>query len=97
MTNEQLKAKLEEKCEYYFDLVSYARKDKTDPNHPGREHIERIRRECPDQVAALSREGSDWHHGFNSGCLAMVRLVLGFMGSRKDAKEAEDIFPELDT
>lgn len=97
MTKKQLKAKLDELCEIYFDLVWYARKDKTDPNHPGREHIERIRHDHPDQVAALCGESSDWHHGFNSGCLAMVRLALGLMGSAKDAEAAEEEFPELDT
>jgi hypothetical protein len=97
MFEEQLKAKLGERCDFYFDLVWYARNDKTDPSHPGREAIERIRREHPDQVAALCGESSDWHHGFNSGCLAMVRFALGLMGRAEDAESAEEEFPELDT
>jgi hypothetical protein len=97
MTKKQMKAKLEEKCDLYFDLVWYARKDKTDPNHPGRQDIERIRRECPEQVAALCGESSDWHHGFNSGSLAMVRFALGLMGRAEDAESAEEEFPVLDT
>lgn len=97
MTKKQLKATLENKCELYFDLVWYARTDKTDPNHPGRKAIERIRRECPDQVAALCGESSDWHHGFNSGCLATVRLLLGLLGTAEEAEQAEEDFPFLDT
>jgi hypothetical protein len=81
----------------YQDLVWYAGADKTDPNHPGRKAIERIRDEFPDQVAALCGDSSHWHHGFNSGCLATVRLILGLMGTAEDASQADAEFPDLDT
>ena len=97
MTKKKLKAKLEEKCDLYFDLVWYARKDKTHLKQPGRQGIERIQRDHPAEVAALSGRDSSWHHGFNSGCLAMVRLALGLMGAAEDAEMAEEEFPVLDT
>jgi len=97
MTRKKLKAKLEDMGEVYFDLVWYARKNKADPNHIGRQDIERIQREYPDQAAALCGDHSYWHHGFNSGCLATVRLVLGLMGTDEDGELAEQLFPDLDT
>ena len=75
----------------------YARQDKTDPDHPGRQAIERIRKEYRDRVATLCGESSDWHHGFNSGCLATIRLILGLLGPAEEAEQAEEEFPFLDT
>jgi len=51
MKKSALKKQLELLGSKYFDLVWYARQDKTDPDHPGRKAIERIRQECPEQVA----------------------------------------------
>ncbi len=81
----------------YCDLVWYARRDKTDPNQPGWSHIERIRAENPDAVAALCGDSADWSHGFNSGCLAMVRLISGWLGTSSESTVAEIDFPDLDT
>ena len=97
MKKDNLVKRLHQFEEQYFDLVWYARGDKTDPDHPGRKAIERIRKEYQDQVAALCGDSSDWHHGFNSGCLATVRLMLGLLGTKEEAEQAEDEFPFLDT
>ena len=45
----------------------------------------------------LSSGYSAWARGFNSGCLAEFRLMLGLMGKKADAEDAEEWFPELDT
>ena len=97
MIKDKLMKRVQEFENQYFDLVWYARQDKTDLNHPGRKPIERIRIEYQDQVAALCGVSSDWHHGFNSGCLAAVRLILGLLGTVEEAEQAEEEFPFLDT
>ena len=97
MTENEFESTLMEACDHYFDLVSYARKDKTEPNHPASTFIERIEEEYRDQVANLQGEDGDWHHGFNSGCLATVRLAINLLGSPEDAELAIECFPELDT
>jgi hypothetical protein len=97
MTREEVKATLSDSCDHYCDLVSYARKDKADPNHSARTFIERIEEEHSDQVANLQSEDGDWHHGFNSGCLATVRLAINLLGSPEDAELAIAFFPDLDT
>lgn len=97
MRKQILKTRIEKVEQLFYDLVWYARQDKTDPSHPGRQDIERIRRDYPEQVAALCGESSDWHHGFNSGCLATVRLALGLLGSARECESAEEEFPFLDT
>ena len=40
-------------------------------------------------------DGGDWHHGFNSGVLAAVRLVQSIVDG--EAEEGLDEFPFLDT
>ena len=78
----------------YFDLVWIAR-------HKGEKEglagAERVRTMYPEEVARLSGEHGSWEHGFNSGCLAAFRLVLGLMGTQADAQMAEEEFPLLDT
>jgi hypothetical protein len=81
----------------YCDLVWYARADKTDPTHPGRSAIEHVRENNPEAVAALCGGSADWQHGFNSGCLAIARLVLGWLGTQTESSIAELEFPNLDT
>lgn len=97
MKKTSLKKQLELFESKYFDLVWYARADKTDLNHPGRAHIEAIRKKYPLPVASLCGSSGDWHHGFNSGCLAAARRFLGLLGTDEDAREAEANFPELNT
>jgi hypothetical protein len=83
----------------YFDLVWFARTGSAavkDGNisMPG---VVRVKMAYPEECARLSGEQGAWEHGFNSGCLAAFRLVLGLMGTKVDAQMAEDEFPFLDT
>lgn len=79
----------------YFDLVWYARSKPSEPL--GKSGRERISKALPEECARLSGAGGDWEHGFNSGCLAALRLVQGLLGSAADAQQAEEEFPFLDT
>ena len=97
MNKQEIEKKINQLMDRYFDLVWYARKDKTDPNHPARADIERIRRQLRNQVVALGGPKGDWHHGFNSGCLATLRLISGLLGNAEEAQQSEDEFPCLDT
>jgi hypothetical protein len=97
MKKKELIETLDEIENRYFDLVWYARRDKKDPTQPGWSDIERIRAENPDAAAALCGDSADWNHGFNSGCLAMVRLISGLLGTKSEASAAEAFFPNLDT
>ena len=88
----------------YFDLVWYARKhpsDFDDPNHGEaiREHCFRIKNAFPSEVNGIHDEHTgDWHHGFNSGCLATLRLVLGLLSDDEtEQQSARDEFPDLDS
>ena len=97
MRNRDVLEKLNGVVELYEALVWYARADKTDPAHPGRSEIERVRENNPEEVAALCGEAGDWHHGFNSGCLAIARLVTGWLGTKAESSAAEREFPDLGT
>jgi hypothetical protein len=79
----------------FCDLVWYARSNPSEMvGAAGRKRVEEL---YPKQIAALTADGSNWEHGFNSGCLAAFRLVLGLAGSEADAQDARDMFPFLDT
>ena len=97
MKKSTLKKQLELLGSKYFDLVWSARQDKTDLNHPGRVRIEAIRKKYASDVASLCGPSGDWHHGFNNGCLATVRLIRGLLGTAEIARHAEADFPFLDT
>jgi hypothetical protein len=95
----ELESRLQELEQKYFHLVWYAR---TDPDcirdgHPAMPCAVKVGMKMPEEVAKLEGEEGDWQHGFNSGCLAAFRLVLGLMGSKTEAQFAEDEFPFLDT
>jgi hypothetical protein len=47
------------------------------------------------EAAALNGNSRDWNHGFNSGCLATVRLIRGLLGNYYAATSAEKHFPDL--
>jgi len=84
--------KLEER---YCDLVWYAR---SNPDEPLIRAVrERVEETYPNEVKALASVEGQWEHGFNSGCLAAFRLVLGMLGSAEDAEFAKQEFPFLDT
>lgn len=79
----------------YFDLVWFAR---SRPDEAvGAAGRKRVSKAYPAQVARLRGEHSDWEHGFNSGCLAAFRLVMGLLGTKAEAEMAIDDFPFLDT
>jgi len=81
----------------YFDLVWFARK--TDEHYNtiplAREAMDRIMNQYEEEVENLSGEQGDWHHGFNSGCLAAFRLILGM--ADYGVEEAVEEFPFLDS
>jgi hypothetical protein len=79
----------------FFDLVWYARSDPREMvGAAGRKRVEEL---YPKEAAKLNTGQGTWQHGFNSGCLAAFRLVLGLAGSEADAQDARDMFPFLDT
>ena len=71
----------------YFDLVWYARKplyedvDTAYKNSPEdiregcKNAIAKVEEHHPNEVNALMRDGTNWTHGFNSGCLAAFRFL----------------------
>ena len=79
-----LESTVHEKEEYYFKLVWFARS--TNPLHYvpnffkdmkkklGKKKYEKF---VQDIDSLRSSEDGNWHHGFNSGCLAMARLAMG--------------------
>ena len=91
----------------YTDLVWYDRKGPSDDeaywagvSEDIRTHAlnqcSRVEELMPDEVDALkSPETGDWSHGFNSGVLAALRLLL--TAEEEGADEALDCFPQLDT
>lgn len=90
----------------YRDLVWYARKPpKDDPwwdDVPARimkdafDNMDRVEAEYPEEVEQLQDPDSgDWKHGFNSGMLAALRLVM--CAEEFGTEQALELFPELDT
>jgi len=79
----------------YFNLVWYARSTPDEPtSQSGRQRVEAA---WPTDLEELRSDDSNWQHGFNSGCLAVLRLVQGLLGSDDDAEFARQEFPFLDT
>ena len=78
----------------YFNLVWLARKHPEDfKNQLVHEQYQRIEEQYPQEVDDLLNANTDWHHGFNSGMLACLRLIgTGRMTMQKIVE-----FPELDT
>jgi hypothetical protein len=87
---------LEQKLQKYEDLVKYAR---TQPKHLEfplvQELVERVNSNYEAEAAALSGPDADWEHGFNSGCLAILRYIQAMEEFGPEAAEEE--FPMLDT
>lgn len=80
----------------YFGLVWLARSRPEDGDRAAAKRDE-ISRRYPKEVKALGGEHSDWEHGFNSGCLAALRLAVGLLGTKTEIEMAERDFPFLDT
>jgi hypothetical protein len=92
------KTHLESLEDKYFDLVWLARKD-TDELLNNEQYeilntIKNIEEKYPTEVDELTNDNTTWHHGFNSGMLAAIRLFDGLMSEDEDAL---DDFPNLDT
>jgi hypothetical protein len=106
----QLKARLRELENKHFRLVWYSRSDSMRPD------IVAIRKDVeqkyPKETHDLHGKHGIWEHGYNSGVLAMARLVEGYVGSlgsvcgeegeeqltrAEEIQYAEEQFPMLDT
>ena len=98
-----IKIKSEINKEKYFDLVWYARKDKSrdgeywknttkDIKEKAFKQIIRIEKQYKDETINLNSELGDFYPGFNSGMLACIRYI-----AEEDRELAEDEFPFLDT
>lgn len=89
--------KLVELHEKYFQLVWLARKYPEDYKNPKiAKVIDQVNFDYPDEVVELSSPiDGDWHHGFNSGMLACIRLIHAMKND--SIESAEDDFPGLDT
>ena len=96
MRKKEIIEEIVKKSEKYCSLVWFARSRPENIDIPGvRESKVRILKESPTEVAELSSEDGQWHHGFNSGMLAGMRYVLSLY---EDGVEmAEEEFPFLDT
>lgn len=72
-----VKDKLDELGEKYFDLVWYARKYPEDREIPEvNKQMTRVEEEYPLEIENyLNSNDPDWQHGFNSGALAIIRLL----------------------
>jgi hypothetical protein len=94
MAKTKITPALQELHTKYFRLVSYARKGPEDyaVAERGMKETEFLHGE---DVEQLKGEHGDWHHGFNSGMLAALRLVLDAQEYGWD--EAMEEFPSLDT
>lgn len=81
----------------YCDLVAYARKRSEDIESIPRlkEWVDNMIEKYPNECYNLSAENGDWHHGFNSGCLAAFRYITTMM--TVGLEDANESFPELDT
>ena len=91
----------------YFHLVSAARKNLGNPIE--RSAYQETCRKYPEEIQKLKEEG-DWRHGFNSGALAILRLLKphtlrdDWTGEEEhvwtkqdEVQQAEEEFPMLDT
>lgn len=79
----------------YEALVWYAR---TNPNliadnKIALAHYMMVEKKWPDECRLLEEEDGAWQHGFNSGCLATIRVVEHPLGIVKGL----EYFPFLDT
>jgi hypothetical protein len=90
-------SKLEDK---YCRLVWYARSDKynllSNEVYEALSSMNEIESLYKDDVDELLNDETNWQHGFNSGMLAGIRLVIGMM-NKDGYQDSIDEFPFLDT
>ena len=83
-TLESVETALDSSCGHVLDLVWYARSSSTEPLAATAR--ERVETKWPTEVAKLQEDDSNWQHGFNSGCLAVMRLVSSVIEAEATAK-----------
>lgn len=95
-TKKEIKELTIQMVDKYCDLVWFARKSEDDFNNVNgvKTHMIRVMNEYPETKDLMGEKG-DWTHGFNSGCLAAFRLILGSM--ENGVEESKEEFPELDS
>lgn len=109
MDNTDLYELIESQEEKYTSLLWYARKPSADSiadvwTYLSMNTIEAIIKEkeiiensFPEETSALnSAESGDWQHGFNSGMVAALRVVLVALDPENQEDPMED-FPNLDS
>ena len=79
----------------YEELVWFARSGRNAHMPVVKNHRERIEGMYPQEIRNLLGETGDWSHGFNSGMLAGMRLIVSMM--EYNTEHAVENFPELDT
>ena len=78
-TNTDVKPKLKELEQKYFDLVWFARSRPENKNIPGvKAKLDKVKADYPKEVEGIKGPNGDWQHGFNSGLLACTRLVSAY-------------------
>ena len=99
MTKADAVERLEEMEKKYCSLVWLARcySDDLRDDNPAMPKMVEIQMKLKEECADLMGEEGDWHHGFNSGCLAAFRFAIGILGNKFSTSLAEEDFPFLDT
>jgi len=99
MKKQDFLAKLQNKQTKFADLVWFARSYREDikDDRSSMPNMIRIQMALTEDVENIMGDDGDWHHGFNSGCLAAFRYALALLGSKEEAAAAEEDFPFLDT
>ena len=94
-SRKEIENKLNSMQEKYLKLVRFARDDGTNTSRV--EESRKIALLFPNETDKLKYgDDSDWHHGFNSGVLAVLRLIHELLdGSKPRADQSMDDFPEL--
>lgn len=95
--NKETKEYIKELEQKYFELVWFMR----NREYKSPKLLREVEDKYPKETTALLSDdgGCYWEHGFNSGCLAMLRFILTATDRSKFAglKQAKEDFPELDT
>lgn len=96
-----LKGRVQELEEKYFNLVWLARKSPEDIANSAviRREVRKVRQKYPKEVLdLLHSDGNNWQHGFNSGMLACLRLIMSYLDEDpEEIARGEEEFPFLDT
>jgi len=99
MRKDEKVKRIVEMMEKYDALVWFARKhpEWLRDGHPSMPGMVEVKMKYKEEVEKLSGEVGDWTHGFNSGCLASLRLAVSLMTSRGGGEDDFEEFPALDT